>query len=695
MNRPPLAVLSLAVGAFLSAVLGGRLPTDTAVLGKEESLAGSLFGSAPFTGHVLIFLFFLVPMISAIFGRKVVHVPNIRISAFLAALAGFLGLSLVWSSFLSVSLVYFLEFAMMIGSFYAVTGNSGKKQGVVVLYGWFTGIAVSAMMGLREYSEMKLIDPSWRIFADQLSPNQAGSLFASGIVLGIALAFGADRLPRLLIAIGILLQGLALFLTQSKGALVCLPIGILVLAVLLLALKSSKPATVFAVIGASLVLLAALAFAAQTAGKIQAQSPSGAAPMSRFANASESAVQSAGFRKLLWISALELSKERVQGWGLGTFQYESTRPGRVTQTVLAHQSYLQLAAEATWFAPIAFLGFITMVVARGLKGARQLPLASRLSIASAVAAIAVQLAHNAIDSDLYVANLGLLVFTLCGVICASSADSQSPEVIFRVPKIATASALVLFGVLSLVVGASEVLRLGSRSALAAGNQLAAKDSAQSAISLNPIDGSAYALLARNTGSTTSMQTAASLAPSPKNYRALASMLLREGKYPEAESAYFKALQRDPNNALALFSLMKAAIDNNQIPRAVEVAQRLIATESSTYYTVRSQPEFIPTQTFHARLFLATQPEQDKPKLLEEAIKGFAQYRDTTVPVVKRALKADPNANVAGEDASTVIDNLTKAAEACRELAKLQPRRGDFDPAVEATRFEEAASGLIK
>ena len=74
------------------------------------------------------------------------------------------------------------------------------------------------------------------------------------------------------------------------------------------------------------------------------------------------------------------------------------------------------------------------------------------------------------------------------------------------------------------------------------------------------------------------------------------------------------------------------------------AKQLIETERTTYFTVRSQPEFIPTQTYVARVFLVKFAPDDKEKirLLTDAIKGFAQYRATTGPVVKRALAAMQN-----------------------------------------------------
>lgn len=694
MKRPPLGVLSLAVGSGLSALLDGRYPMDVGLFeGGNLSLA-SLWENAPFFGHCLVFWFLLIPLLQAIMARKVVHVPSIKISGWLAVFAGLLGMSLIFSSFVSVSVLNFVEFAMMIGGFYAVTSSAGKKQSLWVIGGWFAGITLVALLGLREYGDMKAIDPSWRIFANQQNPNQAGAILATGIALGFPLLLSADRLGKLGIGFAMLLQGLALFLTQSKGALVCLPVGLAVLAVCLVAFRPVAPGKSLGGLAALVLVLGGLAFAAQTAGKTQA-SPTGAAPMSRFANSGETSTQSAGFRKLLWLSALDLAKERPYGWGLGTFQFESTRPGRVTQTALAHQSYLQLAAEASLLAPVTLVGFLIAVAVRGAKGAVHLPTQSKIILCSSFGALGVLLAHNAIDSDLYINNLGMLVFMLAGAICATSADSQSPEVIFRVPKMAVAGAVAIFIPLSLSIGLGEMFRAQARGALAASDAAAATQLAKSSLGVSLADGFAHAILARAGGSLEEAKIAAELAPSPKHHRAVAVMLLREGKYQEARTAYNKALQRDPNNFPALLGLMNAGVQFGMEEDAKAAANRLIGVEKSTYFTVTSQAEVIPTGSFQARLYLASLNPSNKIGLLKDAVQGFMRYRDTTVPMAARQFAVNPNTNVGGEDKSAMIDTLKKAADATRELAKLQPRDLGFDPAVEATRFEEAAAGLIK
>lgn len=284
---------------------------------------------------------------------------------------------------------------------------------------------------------------------------------------------------------------------------------------------------------------------------------------------------------------------------------------------------------------------------------------------------------------------------LCGAVCASSADSQSPEVIFRIPKMAVAGAVALFVPLSLSIGFGEMYRAQARGALARSDAATATELAKSSLGISLADGYAHSILARANGSLEEAKLAASLAPSPKNHRAVALMQLRAGDYQAAKSSYKRALQRDPQNFPALLGLMNAGVQYGIEEDAVAAAKRLIEAEKSTYFTVTSQAEIIPIGSYQARLYLASLNPPNKAELLVEAVKGFIRYRDTTVPMASRQFAVNPNANVGGEDKSAMIDTLNKAARAAKDLGSLQPRDFGFDPAAEATRFEEAAAGLIK
>ena len=191
-----------------------------------------------------------------------------------------------------------------------------------------------------------------------------------------------------------------------------------------------------------------------------------------------------------------------------------------------------------------------------------------------------------------------------------------------------------------------------------------------------------------------------LHPSPKAFRALADFYFRKGQTQECYRALNKALERDPNNAPALRRYIEAADKAGDAELARSKAEQLVATENTTYFTVRSEPELIPTQTYAARIFLAktAKNDQQKAQYLADAIKGYILYRDTTGPVVKRVLASDPKANYAGEDKDTLSKNYIIARDACNELIPLQRRLGmtlGFDPAAEVAKFAAALDELNK
>jgi tetratricopeptide (TPR) repeat protein len=218
--------------------------------------------------------------------------------------------------------------------------------------------------------------------------------------------------------------------------------------------------------------------------------------------------------------------------------------------------------------------------------------------------------------------------------------------------------------------------------------LAAGDSVRS---LAANDGEAYALLSR-IGSTaearrTDLEKAVRLAPSTKNYRALARLDVEEGHYQDAISLYRKALERDPNNMPTLLQLAEAQEKSGADSR--DTLQRLIAVEKTPYFDVRAIPELVPTETYEARLKLAKSlsSTEGTVKLEEEAVEGYKKYLETTVPQVVRAAKIDPNANYGGETLEIARANLALAANAATDVARFYRTR---DP-VKAAELEEDAT----
>lgn len=690
MKKPSLALVSVCLGTFMLPLAGGFLSTDAVSIPVDSNpiqvvLSGS---QSPFLTQTLVFLLFLFPILAALTQRKVIHVPNIRITAWLAVFGAFVLGSLAFSSFWLNSLMGVLQWVMMASAYFAVSITCGKRQSIWVVSSLFAAMTIAAIFGVLEYGQMRLEDPGHRILALQSNPNQAGALFASGIILGFPLMLRFDRLGKMALFAGIVLQGLALVLTQSKGAIFCLPIGLLTLLVGLLILKPVKPVVSLTALILPLVLIAVMSVGIQQAA--QKKGVEGSAPMSRFSNSTEASTQSAGFRKLLWLSAVDLMKQKPLGWGINTFGFESTRPGRSTQTGLAHQTYLQLGSEASLVAPITLLGFFSVLIARSLRGIKRASPEAQLLLLGSISAVLVAIAHNAIDSDMYYFGLGAMVFVLLGSLTSSSTDSQAPEVIFKAPKLAIVSLALLLLPICFLIGSVEYLRATARGAIDSNNLSIAVQSAKSATSLLPIDGTSHALLGLLQRDAQALKRATELSPTPKNFRALASNYFANNKSGEAFNALKKALERDPNNAQAMWLMVTGSEAVGDESTAIQYANRLIDSEKSTYFTIRSLAEFVPLQTYEARLFLAKKETNQNKKvmLLEGAIKGFLEYAKLTVPVVIRFEKV--GLQYGGDDKKSAANKLETGKAATEELQRLGVAIPGFDAAAALATF---TSGL--
>ncbi|MEI8282202.1 MAG: O-antigen ligase family protein, partial [Armatimonadota bacterium] len=404
---PHWTIICIAIGAFLLPIVGGYPSLDgQRILATDNLFVSAIAGEkAPFLTHFLVSLLFFIPMCATLFAKKISHVVNLRISIWLAILGACVGASIVSTSFPSVTVGVILEWAMMSLAFFAVTLCCGRKQSAIPILSFLAGSTFAAILGIFEFGQARLFDPHYRISALQVGPNQAGALFAAGTVLCLAMSFRYERIGKLALVLSAIMQCFAMVLTQSKGAFVCLPIGLLVLLVALLVLKSVKPTAVMAGIMIPILITGGLAVVLQKGVAKQ----SGQQAMSRVFNSNSEANQSAGFRKLLWSSAIELTQKRPMGWGMGSFWYESTRPGKVTQTALAHQTFLQLACEASPIAPIALFGFLAAVVIWGLRGIKTQTADGQILLVGILGTLVVAIAHNFVDSDMYVFGLGSLV----------------------------------------------------------------------------------------------------------------------------------------------------------------------------------------------------------------------------------------------------------------------------------------------
>jgi len=695
---PMIPAILATITAFLLPLITGSLSVETIALAPGESALSSLLNASPVPqlGIVLACLPAFLAIVLHLARTRVTQIPTFKIAIPLVSVLFLTFLSLFLSSYKSISLASLLQWNLAVILFFTFIAVCGRTHGKWILGAIVAGLSISALMGILEYSAARAYDPNHRIFATFNNPNAAAAAFAIGIPLALGLSAGSERLGSLLTALAGVLQGFALFLTQSKGGILFAGVAIFAFVIVLFLAKTKSAGRA---IGTTLVV--AVLAAVMSFGSIQARkAPSGTdgarASAVRLANSEEAVTQSAGFRTLLWKGAAQVIKSNPVGTGIGTYRFYSTKAGLTTQTALTHNSYLQMALETSVLSLVGFVAFVFVTVGVTARGVRSRPDGQKALYAATVGALAGALGHNMIDSDL--ATFGLLGITLIlfSTLVLTATDASSPE--FLTPAIR--------GTLGFVAGATfflagltavnEVRRAQARGLIEAGQMVEARTLLDGILGGTPNDGQARALraLVPTDEADLLVQTeqSAKTHPSPKAWRAYASACLRAGKTYEAIFGSEEALRWDPNNLSALKMLVNAFQAFGDVEKAKKTAERLIGVEKTTYYTVRSQPEFIPTETAEARLFLASQ-EDDKARkaaLLSEAIKIYSQYVSTTIPVVQRFVDAGAN-GIGGETKEAATEKLEAGLQALRELKVLQ---GD-SAGVEEADFEAALSNLSK
>ena len=696
-ERRPLPLMLLILVAFLAPIAGGQIALDNLPVFGMEDILGSLWGEpeAPVLAHAILALFPCAALALLLFKRKIIQVPNTTISAVLLMFFGLLLGTVSYSSYRFLSIQSATEWITYGIAFYAVVAGAGRQKGPAEIVAALTlGCTVVALKGIAEYASTMSSDPTWRIFAGWINPNATAAMLLIGFFCALGLAVSSEKNLAAAWGVAAVLNGAAIFLTQSKGGLLALGVsGLLMFGLVGLwsareGLPRLKPS-----LGRLLAVVAALMMVGLML-QVLTRTPSGGGALTRVTSSGATAEQSAGFRANLWKGAIAMTKDRPIGYGLGTYRFESSRPGITPQTHLAHNTYLQLAAEAS---PIATL---LLVAAAGLwfyqvfRGTNKTPVKQNLLRAGVIAAVVAVGAHSLIDSDLYYYGIGLSTFLLLGTGLLLSVDAVAPENVPAGIRRTAGAGVVLLAVLFVFLGMTDVLKGQMRGALMTGDRDRAMSIKGPLSSYGSADAETWALLAQIASTPEerkeALEQAAALGPSPKNLRALARYQAEQKQIPQAIGSLQRALQADPNNFLALKQLSEYQEESGDAEAARKTLQRLIAVEDTPYFKIRALPELVPTETYEARIALAkteTDPAR-REELLRQALDGFKRYRESTAPMVKRM--GATGASVGGETIETMNRKMTLAADTAREFARLQRERGD---GAGATATEAEAAGF--
>jgi O-antigen ligase len=700
----------VAAAAFLIPLIGGQISTDQPLplapgIGPLTiSILGGPFlqgFETPLLSHLVIGALISLAMAISLFQRSIIQLPNLKLTAMMVGFFGLVFVSVGLSSFRFVSMAALSEWLLYALAFFTASSVLGRQQGPkLALAAMFVGVCLLAVYGIGfEYQQMRALDPNHRIFAGWVNPNATAGMLAIGLVIGAGIIPSLQRGAALLAGLGCALIVAAIFLTGSKAGLGATLVGAAVFGLLAIVWpgtlreKAQRSGAIVAFLALGFVLFAGIQRANQGPGN------STAPAIGRISNYNETQAQSLGFRKLLWQGTYQLALQRPTGYGVGTYRFEGSRPGLTTQTQLAHNNLLQLAAEVSWLGPLLVLA---MTISWGLlafKGARSMASDANMMRAGIVAALAATFAHGMFESNLYYFGIGLSFFLLMGIGLCLSADGLAPEFTQRGARWGLAVlALVPIGMLA-YYGWAEWQRANLRFAIQSGEIGSAREIAKNLTSVSPMDGEAWNtrfLLDPKSGGE-AIENAAAATPAPRILRNLAKYHQAQGKFASAEAAINSALVRDPNNLNTLSLGLEICREFGDIPRAKHYAERMVSVEDTEYFKIRSLPQMVETATADARVFLASlavDPRQ-KAALLKPAHDMYLRYAQVTVPEVKKF--TDAGADFIGETAATAKAVCTKGTETARQLARIYRALGDEPTASEVAGavsvFEGAAASL--
>ncbi len=785
MNKKPTALILLLIALCLAPIIGGQINTEATTLAPgADVLLRSIFSGydsifsyfvksyqpvpaieTPTLSHAIIGLLVIAAAILTLARRQVLQIPFMRVTMPLVSFMAWLICTLAFTSFMTVSIVSLCEWLCYGIVFFAVIANAGRRNGSqAIVTAIVIGCALVALKGLFEYGAQRPYDPSWRIFSTWANPTSLAGIMSIGLMLALGWAIRDEGFTSAIPWTCGLAMACAIMVTDSRGGILSMLGGLLVLSGFVLAwsTETKKRAAIWK-IGSVLVL--ALLFgrwvhpsaASSHTSFSEARSPyvlagqvTQSAPPSMAT--SQQVEQSSQFRFLLWRGAIDLIKANGLGYGIGTYRFHSGKPGLTTETQLAHNSYLQIGVEAGVLGFFVFLVFLVawlLEVVRGCRAPITLKSLMRIGLvamgsfllftivgrfshvevfpttsqkivgslgfaalwtyvelfrrspnltsaqnvlrASLIAAIICMLLDNMLESGLYSFGIGITAFAILGLGLVQAPDGIEPQYIPKPLRAAAGVLAFLIAVFLLHAGAVETLRARGRyelnSAVAEGlgsppAQEAIKDAndiADKALNLAPfnydqIDGENWRLKAtvdeNLLGSVTDLKEAASWEPNTRNLRALGIAQMTTQDYQSAIMNLNKALELDPNNLLTLPKLRDAYVAAGQMDKAVETAQRTIDVEKTPYFQVRSLPQLIPVETYEARAFIAahTNDLNSRAQLLEQALAGYDQYRQVTVPLIKQMAQTDPTVQFGGENMALVQMKMRTAAFLAKELA---------------------------
>ena len=357
-----LLLAALGAGTFSTLNLGSSPPQDA--LGRLQSL------SVP-----LINLISAVALLTAVWRcwQRPVAIGPVNGLAGSALLLGVWGsLSLLVRqpiSYLGLNAWAMLLASLTIGGLISWLGRDRKALILLLLTVAGAG-SLAASFGVREYLEhWKMSDSTHRVFGMFGGPNFLAGYVLLTIPLTLSLFVSArERLPRVLLGLGLSLQSMCLLMTGSRSAAGMLGIVLLVWMFLLARASLHRGRVKLIGVGVGLVILSALLASAPLLIRVKGSQPAAPAPQTKNAGgasgtqtdtpnavtagvtkeapSTDTQAHSAKFRQYTWSGTLKMAYSNgVTGVGIGNYETAYPRYAITAFTAHAHNSFLQFIAE--------------------------------------------------------------------------------------------------------------------------------------------------------------------------------------------------------------------------------------------------------------------------------------------------------------------------------------------------------------
>lgn len=516
------------------------------------------------------------------------RVPGPRLGAVEWLLMGFLAwlvVASIRSVYLHASLVAVLQMAGYVAFMALWSRLFGSER--MRPWGWATvvvGGALAGFMGLRDWTHTVIFqgDTSWRAFGTFYNPNcLAGyslvALAAAGVVLTRAWRSTTDpeRPPRpryelIFAGFALLLPACALLLTASRAGILGAGVGVLVL---LAALPGRVPRR-WLVAGVLGVVLLVGAVPPLRTRLLQAATQS----------------HSAVFRWYTWQGTVRVIAARpLTGFGPGTFEHAYQPHALTGFTRMAHQTPLQVAAEAGLPAIVLLLAALALI-GRELAGGCRRGGMRGVESAAGLAAMAALGLQNLADYTWYVPAVGL---TLAAVLAMAraAARGEDPDQAEQPTRSGGAACWVGIGLAVLVatvclVGLrAEDLAGRGKAALARGSFHVARGWLSQAVRVDPLDAETWGDLSQalaGSGSEGSLQAAVQarrraieLCPMKSGHHLMLALLLdAAGDEEAAIEVARRSVELGRNHPRAYANLARLLAKAGREDEALEVYRRL-------------------------------------------------------------------------------------------------------------------------